>query len=580
MDRATRHAQRGRLHLLSAIFAGAGLLLGFRLFHLQVVEHERFAELAREARLQTKAIPARRGALLDTNEVPLAISVLYDSVYLVGAEMREPGQTASRLAPLLEMQPDEVRARIDPESQRPVLLKSGLSSATSAAIDELRRGTPPLQGVQLKPEPVRQYPEGSIAAQVLGFVGRDAEGLAGLEFSYEKELAGEPGRVHSERDTVGQEIALGERVVVEPRDGVDLVLTLDRVVQRVAERTLAEAVQANKALGGMILVMEPSSGSILAMASLPTYNLTDDERYKPGEEALYKTVQVANQYEPGSVMKVVTMAAGLEDRLVTPGATVNDTGLIEVGGAVLRNWDHRANGVISMTEVLIRSSNIGTQYVSGKLGPDRFYRYLDAFGFGKPTGVRLPGEVPGTVRSPADAGWVRVDLATNAYGQGVAVTPLQMLTAVSALANNGVLMRPRIVRELRRGNQVQAVQPEPVHQAVSPETAQTITEMMAQVLEQPALQAHSMPGYRFAGKTGTADLPTNLGYTSGKTYASVVAFGPLPNPRFSVLIRLDAPEAIYGGLVAAPVLKRVAEELVAYYRLPANMPVRPPARRP
>jgi cell division protein FtsI/penicillin-binding protein 2 len=573
MSRAGVRAQRGRLHALSALFLGVGLLLVWRLFQLQIIEHEWFVEQAREERYQTKTLPAKRGSILDANGAPLAVSVLYERVEVVGSQVRDPNAAANKLAALLGLSPEDVRAKIDPASKSLVLLKSPLPSALAAEVANQK-----LDGVYLRPIPVRTYPEGSIAAQVLGFVGHDASGLAGLELSYDEELAGVPGEVKSERDTVGHEIALGERVVVEPKQGADLVLTIDRFVQRLAERTLADAVATNKALGGLILIMEPNTGAILAMASLPTYSLTDGELFRPGEEALLKSVQVTNQYEPGSVMKVITMAAGLEERKVTPKTTVNDTGSIEVGGAVLRNWDLQANGVIDMTRVLLRSSNVGTQYVSGLLGPDLFYHYIGAFGFGQLTGVRLPGEVSGTVRSPADEGWTRVDLATNAYGQGIAVTPVQMLTAVSAIANGGVLMKPQIVRSKRRGEQVEPVTPEPVRQVISAETARTLTEMMIEVLEQPALDAHRLPGYRFAGKTGTADFPTNLGYTSGKTYASVVAFGPLPDPRLSILIRLDAPEAIYGGLVAAPVLKSLLQELMPYYRIPAADRARPPTR--
>jgi cell division protein FtsI/penicillin-binding protein 2 len=550
--------------LLSALFVGMGIVLTVHLGQVQIAHHDRYAELARDERLQELKIPARRGALLDTNGFPLATSVGYDSLQIVGQYLADPEKTVQALAPLLEMPPEELRAKIDPTSNRLVPVKSGLSSAVSAQVRALD-----LYGVRLIPEPHRLYPEGSIAAEVLGFVGTDRKGLAGLEFNFEDVLAGEPGVILSERDTEGLEIATGERALIPAKQGKDLVLTLDRVVQRLAERTLSEAVTANRASGGLILVMEPATGAILGMASLPTFSLTGDQA-DADQETSYKTVQVTNQYEPGSVMKVITMAAGLEDKLVTPSSTVNDGGQIEVGGFVLKNWDFRANGVISMTEVLVRSSNVGAQYVSGLLGPDRFYQYIDAFGFGQLTGVELPGEVPGTVRTPVDTGWARVDLATNSYGQGIAVTPLQMLTAVSAIANSGVVMKPQIVRAIRSGDQVEPVPPQPVRQAISPTTAKALTEMMVEVLEQSALIPAQLPGYRFAAKTGTADLPTSLGYKSGKTYASVAAFGPLPDTRFSILIRLDAPEAIYGGAVAGPVLKRMTQELVAYYRLPAS----------
>jgi cell division protein FtsI/penicillin-binding protein 2 len=572
---AGRRAQLGRLHLLSAVFAGVLVLLGYRLFIIQFVEHERYAELARDERFQKHELPARRGALLDANGHPLAVSVLYDAVEIAGAEVRDPQLVAASLAPLLEMRQEDILAGIDQSSKVLKPIKRRLPSAVAAQVEQLK-----LRGIYLRQLPERMYPEGNIAAQVLGFTGQESNGLAGVEFSLDDLLAGTPGLVQSERDTDGKELALGQRhVLKEPQQGADLVLTIDRFVQRLAERTLAEAVASNKAIGGQILVMDPKTGAIIAMAAWPTYNLTDEDRLKPGQETVYKTVQVTNQYEPGSVMKPITIAAGLQEQLVSPTTTVNDNGRMEIGGATIQNWDQLANGSITMTEVLIRSSNVGTLQVSTMLGPDRFYRYLDAFGFGKPTGVDLPGEVPGTVRTPIDQGWSRVDLATNSFGQGVAVTTLQMLTALSAIANDGVLMKPKIVREIRRDGRAEPVAPEPVSRVISPETARTLTEMLIKVLDQPLLQQYKLPGYTFAGKTGTADFPTALGYGSGKTYASIFAFGPLPEPRFAMLVRLDAPEEVYGGRVATPVMKRLAEELVTYYRIPAGTPVPAPTAR-
>jgi cell division protein FtsI/penicillin-binding protein 2 len=342
---------------------------------------------------------------------------------------------------------------------------------------------------------------------------------------------------------------------------------LDRYVQRTAERLLDEAVKKNKARGGLIMVMEPSTGRILAAATNPTYSLTDDVLYRPEQGALYKSTIVTDQYEPGSTMKVVTMSSAIEEGLVNPSTTINDTGLAFVDGVAIHNWDGAANGQITMTQVLIKSSNVGTQWVSGLLGADRFYHYLDSFGFGKRTGVRLPGEVQGTVRTNQSENWTRVDLATNSYGQGVAVTPLQMLSAIASLANDGMLMKPRFVREVRGPDGAQVIEPEMVGQTVSPKTARTVIQMMEEVAQQESLRQHRIPGYRIALKTGTADTPTNLGYNLDVTFASVVSLLPADDPRFAVLIRLDGPEALYGGVVAAPVLKQLGQELFTYYRI-------------
>jgi cell division protein FtsI/penicillin-binding protein 2 len=326
----------------------------------------------------------------------------------------------------------------------------------------------------------------------------------------------------------------------------------------------------------MILVMEPSTGSILGMASLPTFTVNDPLVIKPGEEPLHKSVSVTNQYEPGSVMKLVTMASAVELGLVTPDTIVNDTGIVTFQNArgqpstTIKNWDLRANGHISVTEVLVRSSNVGTSIVAQKLGRENLYRYLGLFGFGQPTGVELPGEVRGTMRTPDNPAWTWVDLSTNSFGQGIAVTPLQMLNAVSALGNNGILMRPTVLKEVSGPDGVHRVEPRQLRQTVSPQTARTMRDMMISVCDQPGLQPYRIPGVKVACKTGTADFPTDLGYTSGKTFASIVALLPADQPKLSILIRLDAPEAIYGGVVAAPVLKRVGSELAAYYRIPTS----------
>ena len=556
---------RARLFLLAALFLGCAFVLSHRLYVYQYQDHERYRRLASDAHRRTITVVPGRGSLLDTNGHPLAVSVRYDAVQVVGKQIARVESTAAALAGVLEMSPGDVLARIDPTSDRPVVIKDRLPAAVAERAAALG-----LAGVYLTPLPARQYPEGSLAAQILGFVGRDHQGLTGLEYYFDEELAGQAGSIDTELDTEGHELIIGRRVVSAPREGVDVVLTLDRFVQRLAERELAEAVRQNKGSGGMIVVMEPATGAVLAMASAPTYVLSDSIAFKPEEEHLYKAVPVTNQYEPGSVMKVVTMAAALEQGVVSPTTTVEDRGIAVFGGTAIRNWDQRANGVISMTEVLVRSSNIGTQWVAGRLGAQEFYRYLGAFGFGQPTGIELPGEVAGTVRTPASPGWAPIDLATNSFGQGVAVTPLQMLAAIAAIGNDGVMMRPTLVKQFEAEGQVQRPEPHAVRRVISTNTARTLREMLVTVLDQPALQAHRIPGYRVAGKTGTADMVTTGGYKSGKTFASIVALLPADQPRLAILVRIDAPQALYGGLVAAPVLKRLGEELVAYYRIPGS----------
>lgn len=558
-------SSRGRLLWLGGAFLACGITLAVRLVYFQIVLHDEFVAKGQETHRQQLTIPARRGDILDRSGSPLAITVSYGVVQIDAGQVEDPDNVARTLAPLLELRPEDVRAKIDKSNKQSVVLKAGVPAATMHAIDEWR-----LPGVVLTSAQSRRYAEGSLAARVLGFVGTDYQGLAGIELQYDDELAGAPGRLDTDLDTHGQEIVLGRRVRVAPRDGADLVLTIDRFVQRTAERLLAEAVVANKATGGVIMVMEPSTGGVLASATLPTYSLTDEALFRPETTPLHKAAEVTDQFEPGSILKVLTMAAGLNEGVVRPETVVNDTGVVSVNGVEVRNWNLVGNGLINMTELLIRSSNIGAQYVAGQLGPERFYHYFEQFGFGQRTGVDLPGEVPGMMRTPAAAHWNRLDLVTNSFGQGIALTPMQVITAVAGVGNDGLMMQPRFVREIRRPDGVESVDPRPVRQIVSPYTAQVLRGMMVHVIEQKALDQYRIPGYRTAGKTGTADFATVGGYKSGKTFASVVALAPAAEPRFAILIRLDAPEAIYGGRVAVPVLAGLLPELYAYYRVPPS----------
>jgi len=552
--------------LICALFVGCALVLVWRLYTFQVVDTDWYQQMAQDERHAEIPIVPTRGSLLDTNGNPLAVSVPYNSVYVLGnlvGNGDRADKVAAALSSVLETPAGQLRANIDPTSNRPVVLKSAVPSAVAQEVQQLG-----LPGIYLDKEPVRQYPEGSLGAQILGFVGKDFSGLAGLELSYNQELAGTPGVIDTQKDTAGQEIAPGRRLLTPPTQGSDLVLTLDRYVQREAERLLNQAVIDSKASGGLILIMEPRTGNILAAANNPTFSLTADQIYDPQKAGLYKSKIVTDQYEPGSTLKPLTMSAAIDQGIVTPDTTFQDTGIASVGGAVIHNWNGLGNGTSTMTQILIHSSNVGMTWVSGKLGPDLEYDYLQRFGLGQPTGLRLPGEVSGTVRTNQDPDWTVVDRATNAFGQGIAVTPVQLLEAISVFANDGQLVRPRLVRGIRGPDGDKDLPPEVVRQVVSPQTARTLIQMLVAVDEQPDLIPNRVPGYKIALKTGTADTPTNVGYNTALTIGSLVSLFPAEAPRFAVLIRLDGPEKLYGGLVAAPVLKVLAQELLTYYRVP------------
>ncbi len=561
--------QQWRLALLSVVFAASAIGLLYRIYTYQVVDYQRYQTLANDEHDFQKEIVPRRGDILDRNGNPLAVSVMYQSLYAYPPRIKDINGTAEKLAPLLGETADSIVSSLQ-SSKSVVLLKSKLPADVSTKIASLS-----LPGTILMAEPFRGYPEGNIAPQILGFVGQDFQGLAGLELSLDKDLKGVPGVLDAERDTSGDVIAIGRTEEVPPKNGSDVILTIDRTIQRMAEQELAAGIKQYKAKGGLIIVMDPKTGGILAAATQPTYDLTADPIYDPSRADLYKTTIVTDTYEPGSVMKLMTMAGGLQEKVVTPDTTIIDNGSVVVDGVTIHNWNFSGPGRETMTQVLINSANVGAQYVSGLLGPDRFYSYIHNFGFGSLTGVDLPGEVPGDVRTPANPAWTRIDLATNAYGQGIAVTPLQMITAVAAIANGGVLPKPMIVKAFRDGNSMREVPPVMVRRVISPETAKTLTGMMIHVVEDNSLKLSVVPGYKIAGKSGTADTPIASGYNLTKTYASQIGFAPAYDPKFVMLIRLDDPPALYGGQTATPMWKIMAQKLFSYMEIPPSEPVGP-----
>ena len=561
------NGEQWRLLVLGLSMAAGASLIAQHLFWYQVADQAQLTEMATETRKQSQPITPERGALLDAKGRPLAVTVTYHSVYVFGPQIREAERTSvsNRLGAILSLPADQVLATIRQADREWKAVAEQVPFALTSQIEAAR-----FPGVDLRPVQVRDYPEGSIAPQVLGFVGRDAQGLSGVELTMENELAGRPGLLISERDTEGGEIAIGRKQLVPAIKGSDLVLTIDRQIQRSAERILGEAIRQNKGSGGVILVMEPATGALAAMASFPTFSLSPSMRIQPGQDYLYKPLPVTDTYEPGSVLKLITVAAAIDGQAVGPDSRYFDGGVASVDGVAIRNWDGRGYGSVTVRQILQYSLNTGAQWVAAQLGADHFYQYLDRFGFGRPTGIALNGEAGGSFRVPGDPDWTRLDLATNAYGQSIAATPLQVLSAVAALGNGGVRMRPQLIREIRGQGGVRAVPPEAVQRVVSEETAAIMLNLMTSVWNQPSLQTNWIAGYDIAGKSGTADIAGPGGYNSGKTYASFVGLGPMPNPQFAVLVRVDQPETTWGGLAAAPALSAMFQEIFAYVRIPPS----------
>ncbi len=435
---------------------------------------------------------------------------------------------------------------------------------------------PDLSGLALVPAPKRTYPAGWLAGHVIGFVNQKGKGYFGIEGYYDDWLVGRSITVE-----LGY-IPLEARLKPDPPAGVNLVLTIDIDIQYMVESILEQAIEDTKSESGQVIVMDPRNGEILAMASWPPLDPNNYQPWLPREERLNEEVEeseeelvinpaVAGQFEPGSTFKILTMAAALDAGVVTPDEEYIDTGMIEVGGNTIRNWDGGAWGPQTMVGCIEHSLNVCLAYVaSEKLGTPLFYEYLKAFGVGRLTGIDLAGEVSGQLRTPRHPDWTESDLGTNAFGQGVSLTPIQLLTAVGAVANGGMMVQPHMVRTVVGPEGEYWPKTTILGRPISAETAETLSLMLSESLGGETHFAH-VDEYTLVGKTGTAQIPTEYGYDPRWTVASFVGWGPLGDPRFSVLVRLDKPESSpWGSVVAAPVFRQIVERLVVMMEIPPD----------
>jgi cell division protein FtsI/penicillin-binding protein 2 len=552
-----------RLIVLALVFASGALGLVGRLVYLQIVHHHYYALEAAQEHLSRQTVRPTRGAILDRNGYPLATTLdaydLYIERHAWQGQASVP-QWAEALAPLVGKSADDIVAGIAAESEGDYTLALGLDYDRGRSVIDL--GVPGLKAV---PSTRRFYPEGDLASGLLGFIGRDHVGLAGLEADLQEQLAGTPGDLYFERDSLGNPIPLGRQQGQPAVPGGDVRLTIDRYIQRLVEDELDRQMEKHAASGGTIIVMDPRTGAILAMASRPSYHLSSLDLSKEVDPSLFRNRAVTDVYEPGSVMKVITMSTAVDLGLVNPDSTYYDAGYVTIGDSTIYNWDYSVNGIQTATQLLQKSLNTGAIWLSSLIGADNFYRYLGRFGFGESTNSGLGGEAEGLVRSSDEEGWYPVDLATNSFGQGVAATPLQLITAVAAIANGGKLMRPYIVQEVSGPQGRRVYEPVVVRQAISEATARTVAQMMNQVVEGVPYHLARIPGYHVAGKTGTTIVSIPGGYDLNSTIASFVGFAPLEDPQMIMLVKIDQPQDDpLGGRVAAPVFGTLAPKILAY----------------
>ncbi len=511
----------------------------------------------------TRRLPAVRGVIYDRDGMPLAFNRLQYEIGVSPNLVSDPARVAQQLGVILNLDEYAILQRISNTSSQWELIARPVSAEVGQAVADEE-----LLGVVINPLLSRAYPQGALAGQLIGFVIEDNDntrGAMGIEASYNEQLAGRP------LDRTVSTVPIDTPVEVDSQGqrGMDIVLTIDRDVQYWVEMELQRAIEQQNASGGTIIVMNPRNGEVLAMASSPSFDPNDFASVE--DPNLLRTPSISEVYEPGSVLKVMTVAAALDIGVITPEWTYNDTGSITVGSITTENWDDRAYGVVDTTGLLVNSLNVGAATVSTTMGPEAFYSGLRRFGIGRQTGIDLEGEEAGIMRVPGDTGWSESDLASNSYGQAISVTPLQMITAFAAIANDGLMYQPHLARQYVNGDEVELVNPTVLGRAVSAETADIVTDILVQVVEQGD-SAAIIPGYSIAGKTGTAEIPSPLGYERGpkSTIASFIGFFPADDPQVVVLVKLDRPDDYWGSQAAAPVFRNIAQRLILLLGIPTD----------
>ncbi|MEF3274373.1 MAG: penicillin-binding protein 2 [Chloroflexus sp.] len=568
---------RWRLQVLLIGCVLITVIVAIRLVDLQVV---RSYDLARKARLEIETpvlLAPRRGQITDARGTVLAMDVERQSLFAIPPQVpaARKAEIALLISAIIGEPADSILSALRSDRQW-VRLARWLEPAQAEQISQLE-----LPGLWLVYEPRRFYPQGITAAQVVGALNLNGEGISGIEAFYDPILRGIEGRVEGEFDPDRNPIATSQMHIFPPQNGADVQLTIDPFIQQLIERELKQAVEAQNADGGTIIVLEPRTGAILAMASWPFFDPNRWQEYPP--EVYGRNPAIGSVYEPGSTFKIVTAAAALNSGAVTTTTTVNDTGWVTRFGRILRNFDGTPHGQLTLAGMIYYSSNVAALQFNELTGPESFYRALTRFGFGQPTGVDLAGEEGGIVNFIGSTDYNPLTFLVNAYGQAISVTPLQMVQAAAAIANDGVMMRPYVVQQICRNNECERTQPQEVGRPIEPEVARAVREMMvdaanhyAPVIWGPRTgnwrDQWLVPGYRVGAKTGTASIPLpSGGYDPNYTIGSVLGIAPVDNPRFVVLVKIDRPKKDTFGLqTAIPVYYNIVDQLFRYTHLPPN----------
>ncbi len=556
-----------RIRLIAGLFVVGFVLVSLRAFDLQVIQEQDWDQRAERQHQKVIPLTPQRGTIYDTNGAELAVSIEVDSIYAEPRKIKDKATAAKGLAKALGLSHRAVKAKLREDRGFTWLLRQ-VSPQQSEQVKKLN-----LDGVGAIKEHRRYYPNSNLAAHLIGFTGLDPKGLEGVELKYDKLILGRGGYLVMERDALGRGLASGSPQIQGATKGHDIYLTLDKNLQYIVERELAEGVKQSQARAGSVLILDPATGKVLALASYPEYNPNAFSRHQPSE---WRNRVICDTYEPGSTFKVFLMAAALNEAVISTRQSFDcENGSYRVGGRVIH--DHKPYQNLKPTEIIKYSSNIGAAKIGKLLERQTFYNYIRDFGFGERTGIDLPGEGIGLLREPDK--WFEVDLAAISFGQGISVTPMQLASATAAIANGGYLMEPYVVDRVVDSQGQVTLQNKPlvVRKVIARDVAQVVTAMMETTTEEGGTAVNArVPGYRVAGKTGTAqkvDMVTG-GYSADKRVGSFVGFLPADNPRLVILVIIDEPKkGVYGSLTAAPVFSKIAAQAMHYLKISPNQPI-------
>lgn len=571
-----------RIQILIVIMCLFGVVAIGKLVYVQVWQHGSYIEKAIAQQSRKFVIPARRGQIFvqdgDGETYPVALN---QRQYLLAVDpkfVKDSDKLMDNLKDHIEPgKLDEVREKLSDKELRYLVINRRVSGDVADRLKNLH-----LAGLIISPQDGRNYPEGELFSHITGYVNNDGAGQYGVEQQMNEVLAGSDGANKAVTDSLGVPITSSENTLVAPKNGSDLVLTIDRNLQAIAAKAIEEAVTKNRAESGSIVIMDPKTGAIRAMVNYPTYDPNNYQAVKSDEYGRFINSSISNQFEPGSGFKVITMAAGLDTGKVKPDTKYNDTGEVQVSDKTIRNADNHKFGVSTMTDVIQKSLNTGMVFVLRQLGTDPnrittkskevLYDYVKRFGYGEKTGIELAGEAKGYVK---DVKGYDVDYANMTFGQGVSATSLQLVNSVAAIANGGTLYKPYVVQKVIQPNgDIKETKPVVVRDnVISSQSAAQLSEMMEQVVQHGSGWPTRMSGYRIAGKTGTAQVPRadGKGYDEKKNIGSFVGFAPVEDPKFVMLVRVDYPKVDgFAEKTAVPTFGEIAKQLFIYYQVPPS----------